>query len=44
LQGTPEHRDLQLKLCQLGRLRQLHVDTNRDIGARVRCKRSRCLT
>lgn len=36
IQGGPEHKALQLKLCQLGQLSKHHVKTNKSIGSGVR--------
>ena len=36
LQGSPEHRKVQLLLCRVGHLQGKVVKTNKDIGARVR--------
>lgn len=36
LQGGPEHRAIQLMLCQIGKIKEFHVRTNYGIGAGVK--------
>lgn len=36
LQGGPEHRAIQLMLCQIGKIKEFHIRTNYGIGAGVK--------